>query len=378
MSQNIPLFEIYWDDEDINNVTNVIKRGSSWANGTDILKFEEEISEYIGTKYALTFNSATSALHALLLAYGIGKGDEVIVPSFTFIATANAPQFVNAKPVFAEIEDRTYGLDPENVKEQITSKTRAIIPIHYGGCPCLINELKEIADDHNLLLFEDAAEAFGATVKGRKVGTFGDASILSFCQNKIITTGEGGAVVTDSKEIYNKLKLIRSHGRLETNDFFTSSENMDYVSLGYNFRMPTMNAALGLSQIKKVDSIINLRRENAAYMNNKLSKIKGVNLSIPPHYYHHVYQLYSIRVNEDIRDKLIQHLSKKGISAKIYFSPIHLTSFYRNNYKHNKGDLPFTEKISKQFVTLPMFPALTKMEIDYIAEEINSFLGDEL
>ena len=170
----------------------------------------------------LTFNSGTSALHALLLSYGIGPGDEVIVPSFTFIATANAPKFVGAKPVFADIEDITFGLDPRAVEAKITPKTKAIIPVHYGGFPCKIRELKKIADDHGIMLIEDAAEAFGASVKGKMVGTFGDSAIMSFCQNKIITTGEGGAVVTDNKELYERMKLIRSHGRPDTVDYFST------------------------------------------------------------------------------------------------------------------------------------------------------------
>ena len=161
----IPLFKIYWDEEDIKMVNGVIKRGAYWTTGPNIEEFEKMISEYVGTKYCVTFNSGTSALHSVLLAYGVKEGGEVIVPSFTFISTANAPLFVGAKPVFADIEEKTFGLDPESVKEKITEKTKAIIPIHYGGCPCLIRELKEIAEDYNLILIEDAAESLGATIK---------------------------------------------------------------------------------------------------------------------------------------------------------------------------------------------------------------------
>ena len=221
MTWKIPLFKIYWDEDDVEAVTESIRAGMNWATGPNVAKFEESIASYVGTEYAVTFNSGTSAMHAALLSHGIKEGDEVIVPSFTFIATANVPLFVGAKPVFADIEEDTFGLDPEDVKEKITEKTKAIIPIHYGGCPCKIRELKEIAQDHDLILIEDAAESFGAKVKDEKVGTFGDSAMLSFCQNKIITTGEGGVIVTNSEEIYEKLKLIRSHGRWETQDYFT-------------------------------------------------------------------------------------------------------------------------------------------------------------
>jgi len=374
MYWKIPLFKIYLDEEDIKSVTKVIKRGSYWATGPEIQEFENEIAEYVGTKYSVTFNSGTSALHTLLLAYDLKQGDEIIVPSFTFIATANAPLFVGAKPVFAEIEDKTYGLDPEDVKERITKKTKAIMPIHYGGCACLIRELKEIAEDHNLLLLEDAAESLGAKVKDKKVGTFGDSAMLSFCQNKLISTGEGGAIVTDSKEIYEKLKLIRSHGRLEIQDYFTSTGYMDYVTLGYNFRMPTMCAALGLSQLRKVDKVIKMRRERANYMTNKLSKIEEITLPIPPPDYFHVYLMYAIRINENLRNELMKYLSEKGIMTKVYFPPVHLTHFYRAKFGHKEGELPITEKDSNQVLSLPLYPTLTVKEINYIGEKINEFL----
>ena len=375
MKFKIPLFKTYWDEEDIKSVTDVIKRGSYWATGPEIQEFEDKLSEYVGTKYAVAYNSGTSALHALLLAYDLKQGDEVIVPSFTFITTANAPLFVGAKPVFAEMEAKTYGLDPEDVKERITSKTKAIMPIHYGGCPCLIRELKEIAGDHNLLLIEDAAESLGAKIKAKKVGTFGDSAMLSFCQNKVISTGEGGAIVTDSKEIYKRLMLIRSHGRLETQDYFSSTGYMDYVALGYNFRMPTMVAALGLSQIKKIDGIIKMRRDRAEYITKKIPNFEGITLPIPPHDYFHVYQMYAIRINDNLRDDLMKYLSERGIMTKVYFPPVHLTHFYRTKFGYSDGDLPITEEISNQVLSLPLYPTLTEKEVDYIIEEIDNFLG---
>ena len=371
------MFKIYWDEEDVKSVANVIRRGSYWATGPEIQAFEDKISEYVGTKYTVTSNSGTSALHALLLAYDLKQGDEVIVPSFTFIATANAPLFVGAIPVFAEIEDKTYGLDPEDVKEKITNKTKAIIPIHYGGCPCLIRELKEIASDHNLLLIEDAAESLGAKIKDKKVGTFGDSAMFSFCQNKVISTGEGGAITTDSKEVYEKLKLTRSHGRLETQDYFTSIGYMDYVTLGYNFRMTTMTAALGLSQLKKTDEIIKMRRDKAEYMTKKLSKNKEIILPSPPPDYFHVYQMYAIRINENLRDDLMKYLSERGIMTKVYFPPVHLTHFYRTKFGYDRGELPITEEVSDQVLSLPLYPTLMEKEIDYIIEKIDNFLEGE-
>ena len=368
----IPLFKIYWDEEDIKNVTEAIKAGMNWAVGSNVKKFENMIAEYSGAKYCVVFNSGTSALHAALLAYRIKKG-EVIVPSFTFIATANAPLFVGAKPVFADIEEKTFGLDPEDVKEKITEKTKAIIPIHYGGCPCKIRELKEIADDHNLILIEDAAESLGARIGDKKVGTFGDSAMFSFCQNKIITTGDGGAIVTDSREIYAELKLIRSHGRLETQDYFTSTEYMDYITLGYNFRMSNIVAALGIAQLKKVDKIIEMRRKNAEYLTARLKReTKEIIIPKSPKDYYHVYQMYTARV--DSRDELMKHLADKGIMTKVYFPPVHLTHFYKNELGYT-CKLPVTEEISNQVLTLPMYPTLTREEMDYIVDLLRNNLG---
>lgn len=376
MNWKIPLFKIYWDEEDIKMVKAAIQKGVFWAMGPNIERFERLLSEYVGVKYALVFNSGTSALHATLLAYGIGKGDEVIVPSFTFIATANAPLFVGAKPVFAEIESTTYGLDPEDVERRITPKTRAILPIHYGGSPCFIHELKQVAEKHNLLLIEDACESLGATVNGKKVGSFGDAAILSFCSNKVITTGEGGAVVTDSEKIYGKLKLIRSHGRVENTNYFASSEDMDYISLGYNFRISDITAALGIAQLGKIDKVIGMRRRNAEVLSLKLSQIADIEVPRPPDNFSHAYQLYTIRLKDGQkqRDALSAYLAERGIMTKVYFTPIHFTHFYKNELGYN-CELPTTEKLSRQVLSLPMYPTLTEDEINHIADGIVAFFS---
>jgi perosamine synthetase len=378
MTPDIPLFKIYWDKEDIELVQDSIQRGAFWAIGPNIEKFEDMLADYIGTKYAVAFNSGTSALHTALLSYGIGNGDEVIVPSFTFIATANAPLFVGAKPVFADIEGKTLGLDSEDVAAKITPRTKAIIPIHYGGRPCLIHELKQVAKRYNLLLIEDAAESLGAAIDGKKAGSFGDCAILSFCANKIITTGEGGAVVTDSTEIYEKLKLIRSHGRAETANYFSSTEYMDYVTLGYNFRMSDITAALGIAQFKKIDKVIQMRRKNAEKISTRLSGIAEIEVPQPADDLLHVYQMYVIKVKEgqEKRDALSAYLVKKGITTKVYFHPVHLTRFYKNNLGYTCS-LPITEKISQQVLTLPMYPSLTENEIYHIADEVVGFFSME-
>ena len=375
MSWKIPLYKVYWDNDDVDGVTRVIRRGSYWTTGEEIREFEDIVSDYVGVKHAVSFNSGTSALHAVLLAHGIGEGDEVIVPSFTFIATANSVLFVNARPVFADIEDETFGLDPEDIKEKISSKTRAIMPIHYAGCPCKIREIKEVAEDHNLVLIEDAAESLGAHIYGQRVGSYGDAAMFSFCGNKVITTGEGGMILTDSKEICEKLKLIRSHGRPEESSYFVSSKTPDYVTLGYNWRISSFTAALGISQVKKLEKVVEMRRINARYLTNKLSKISVLSPPTPPKGYCHIYQMYTVRVGggKMIRDELKGFLAERGIVSKVYFDPVHLSHFYRARYGHGEGELPVTERLSGEVLTLPMYPTLTLREADYITNSISQF-----
>lgn len=371
MSWKLPLFKIYTDEADLQAVTEVLRRGTYWAEGPEVVEFERGLRDYQEKKYAVAFNSGTSALHAALLAYGIKGGDEVIVPSFTFIATANAPLFVKAKPIFADIEEQTLGLDPEDVEAKITPKTKAIIPVHYAGCPCKIRELREIADDHHLLLIEDAAESFGASIGDKKAGSYGEGGVLSFCQNKVVPTGEGGALVTDSRDIYEKAKLIRSHGRQENSAYFSSIENLDYITLGYNFRMPSMIAALGITQLKKIDMLISMRRQNAEYLTARLEKeVRDVIPPAPPKKYYHVYQMYTVMAEK--RDDLMRHLADSGIMTKIYFNPVHLTHFYRDILKYTPY-LPITEKVADLALTLPVYPGLTKEEMDLLVNAIKTF-----
>ena len=369
MNWKVPLFKMYWDAQDVVAVTKVIKRGSYWTMGPEVQKLEENIADFIGKKQGISFNSGTSALHATLMAYNIKNGDEVIVPSFTFIATANVVVLTGASPIFADIEQQSYALDPEDVTEKITHKTKAIIPIHYGGGPCKhIKALQEIAEDHHLILIEDAAESLGAKIHKERVGTFSDAAMFSFCQNKVITAGEGGMVVTDSKTIAEKLNLIRSHGRVEGKEgYFATTQELDYIQAGYNYRLPSINAALVLSQFKKFNKIIQMRREKAAYYTKKLSKINDIRTPNESKDEYHVYQLYTIELpTKKIRDHLQQHLTRAGIMTKVYFEPIHLKTYYTKEFNYKKNDLPATEEMAEKVLTLPLYPTLTKKEMNYI------------
>jgi perosamine synthetase len=370
----IPLYKIYSDDEDLNLISKIIKRGENWAIGPEIEEFENALKNYVGTDYCLTLNSGTSALHATLLSYDIGNEHEVIIPSFSFVSTANSVLFVNSKPVFADIEESTFGLDPSDIVKRITPNTKAILPMDYAGQSCKIEEIKNIADEHNLILIEDAAECLGSKIKNKKVGSISDSSIFSFCGNKVITTGEGGAVVTNSKEVYEKIKLIRSHGRQDSKNYFSNPDNSNYVGLGYNWRMSSITASLGLSQLSKLDKIIKMRQNVANYISNKLKKFSQI---ITPNIFQgndHIFQMYTIRLpNEQIRDNLHDFLLEKKIFSKVYFSPIHLTDYYKSNFPHLENTLPLTEKISREVLTLPLYPNMNSEEKEFLTSSISEF-----
>ena len=370
----LPLYKIFSDDEDVNLVTKIIKRGERWAIGPEIEEFENEIKKYVGTDYCVTLNSGTSALHAVLLSYGIKNNDEVIVPSFSFVSTANSVLFVNAIPKFSDIEEDTFGLDPKILSKNISSKTKMVIPMDYGGLSCNMIDIQKICKENNLILVEDAAEALGSSINGKKTGSIADSSIFSFCGNKVLTTGEGGAVVTNSKKIYEKLKLIRSHGRIDTKNYFENTEFSNYETLGYNWRMSTITAALGISQIQKLDKLIKLRKENAKYITSRLSQHREIITPNVPENYEHIYQMYSIRLkNKQVRDKLHNFLTKKRIFSKVYFTPIHSTTFYQKKFNIKNNLLPITEKISEQILTLPMYPNMTNEEKNLLIQSILEF-----
>ena len=372
MAGKIPLYKIFTDREDNRAVNKVLQRGMDWAIGPEIAEFEKKLASYIGTKYCIAFNSGTSAGHAALLAININSG-EVIVPSFTFISTANWPLMVNAKPKFVDIEEENFGLNPERVKSEITKNTKAIIPIHYGGLPCKIIEINRIARNKKIPLIEDCAEAFGTKIKGVSVGTFGQMSIFSFAPNKILTTGEGGAICTDSRKIFEKLQLIRSHGRLINENYFKTSQSPNYISIGYNWRMSSMTAALGLSQFDKLDRIIQLRRRHARFYVSKLKKINEIKLPDEPKDHLHVYQLFTIQLkNNLIRHKLQKFLASKGIMTRVFFEPIHLSKFYKKS-GFGKKSLSNTEKIGRTVLSLPIFPGLKSEEITHICDSIKEF-----
>lgn len=353
----IPISKPLIEDSEIRNVIEVLKSGML-ASGEWVKKFEEEFAKYIGTKYAVATANGTAALDAALKALGIKSGDEVIVPDFTFIATANAVLFQNAKPVFADVDERTFNIDPEDVLEKINQKTKAIIGVHLFGQPFDLKAIKEICEDHKLFLIEDCAQAHGAEYKGMKVGSFGDVSCFSFYATKNMTTGEGGMVLTNEKEIERKLRLIINHGQ---------EEKYLHTVLGYNLRMTNIQAAIGVAQLKKLDIFNEKRIRNAEYFNKRLEaylEIPYVEKDVK-----HVYHQYVVKV-KDGRDELLKFLHEKGVGAAVHYPlPIHRQPLYQR-LGYPEDMCPNSVELSKVVLSLPVHPALKEDELRYICEAV--------
>lgn len=366
----IPINAPQIGEEEIEAVTKVLKSGiltHGLGAGPMVKKFETEFANFVGAKYAVAVNSGTAALHSALMAMGVGKGDEVILPSFTFVATAEVVALVGAKPVFVDINPETYNIVPELIEKAVTKRTKAIIPVDLYGLSADMKPIRKIADKHGLFIIEDAAQAHGATYNGKPPGTFADVACWSFYASKNMTTGEGGVATTNNEEIVERLRLIRNHGE---KDKYVS------VSVGYNYRMPEIEAAIGCVQLKKLPNFLAKRRENAKKLTEKLGEAKKLQLPNEPKGYTHSWYLYTVRIRDaekTQRDKIVEELKRKGIGAEVYYAtPIHLMPYYR---KIGKCRLPETEKASNQVFSLPVHPSVTDSQISFIGETVLHLIG---
>jgi dTDP-4-amino-4,6-dideoxygalactose transaminase len=357
-------------EEEAQAVLDVVRNGpltNALGRGPKVLEFEENYAKFAGVKHAVAVNNGTVALNAALLAVGIKQGDEVIVPSFTFIATAEAVVFTGAKVVFADIDSETYTLSPEAVERAVTSRTRAIIPVDLYGYSADMKSLREIAEKYGLALIEDAAQAHGATYQGKPVGCFADAACWSLYASKNITTGEGGVITTDDDELDETLRLIRNHGEREK---YTS------VLMGNNYRMPEMEAAIGVVQLRKLSSFVAKRRQNAQQLSKMLQRSKRLKLPSETESNQHSWYLYTVRLidgTEEERNLILRELKRKEIGAEAYYvNPVNTMEFYRNNYGDCK--LPETEKAAKQVFSLPVHPNVTSEQINYIGRTLLALL----
>ena len=361
--RSIPIAKPLIGDEEINAVVEVLKSGML-AHGKEVEAFEREFAEYLGAKHGIAVANGTAALDVALKALGIKEGDEVITTPFTFIATASSILFQRARPVFADIDPKTFNLDPNDVLEKITDKTKALLVVHLYGQPADMKAFKEIAEDHKLFLVEDCAQAHGAEYNGQKVGTFGDIAAFSFYPTKNMTTGEGGMVVTHDDELAERARLLRSHGQ---------KERYYHVTLGHNMRMTNIAGALGRIQLRKLDEWNEARRKNADRLTSGISKITGLTPPYVAPHVRHVYHQYTIGVKEDFplgRDELAHKLREKGIGTGIYYPlPLHHQPLFRE-LDYDQDCCPNAIDASKQVLSLPVHPAVSEDDIKYIVNAL--------
>ncbi len=358
--KTIPIAKPELGDEEIKRVIEVLRSGML-AQGERVREFELMFADYIGVKEAIATSNGTVALDLALKAIGIKEGDEVIVPAFTFIATANCVLFQHAKPVFADVNEKTMNIDPNDVLEKITSSTRAIIGVHLYGQPFDVKAMLDICEDHKLTLIEDAAQAHGAEYNGKKVGSFG-IGCFSFYPTKNITTGEGGMVTTNDVKVAEKLRLLRNHG---------DAGKYNHVVLGYNYRMTDLQAAIGIEQLKKIDLLIDRRIRNAEYLSRNLRDdivkpyvMKNVK---------HVFNQYVVQV--DGRDSFIERLREAGIGCAVHYPlAIYEQPIYKNLGIVAKCEN--AEKVARKVVSLPVHPSLTDEDLEYIVEVVNGIEWD--
>ena len=361
----IPIAKPFIGEEEIQAVTKVIRSGMI-AQGPKVRELEEKFAKLCGTKHAIATNSGTAALHTSLHVAGIRQGDEVITTPFTFIATANTIMMQQAKPVFADIDEETLNINPEEIKKQITEKTKAIETVDLYGRLCDYDKINKIAKYNDLIVVEDACQAVNAALNGKKAGNLGNIAAFSFYGTKNITCGEGGMITTNDDAYAENAKLFRQHGRSKMTSY-------EYTDLGYNYRTTDINAAMLLEQLKKLDEITRKRIKNASYLNDVLKNIDGIRIPNFKNDQSHVFHQYTIVVEDNFRqtrDELAESLNKKGISSAVYYpKPLHLLEHFKKlGYK--EGQFPIAEKLSKQVLSLPIHPHLTQEQLSTIASAI--------
>jgi len=357
----MPIAKPILGESELAYVTECIKTGWVSSNGKFVKRFEEMFAEYCGSGYAVATSNGTTALHLALLALDLQVGDEVIVPSMTFIATANAVTYTGSTPVFVDSEPATWNIDTAQIEAAITPKTKAIIPVHLYGHPADMDPILEIAKKHKLAVIEDAAEAHGAEYKGQVVGGIGDIGTFSFYGNKIITTGEGGMIVTNSKKYAEQIRILRDHG-------MSASRRYWHPVLGYNYRLTNIQAALGVAQMERIESIIASRVSIAQQYEHQLKDCKGLTLPPQEKWAKNVYWLYTVLVEKNYeisRETLVKQLDSKGIETRPLFPPVHTQPIY------NTGQtLPVAESLYTKGISLPSFAGMKSADIHRITDII--------
>ncbi len=360
----IPMASPEIDESDVQAVLEVVRSGRL-ALGPKMVEFEQAVAEYVGVPYAIAVSSGTAGLHLVVRALGLGEGDEVLVPSFTFAASVNVLLMERVRPVFVEVEPETFCIDIDDLQRKITPRTKGIMVVDTFGHPAEWNALNEIAERHNLVLIDDCCEALGAEYQGRKIGQFGDAGVFAFYPNKQITTGEGGMIVTRNEKLAKQCRSMRNQGRAEMGAW------LEHQILGYNYRLDEMSCALGVSQMKRLEQCLQKREQVAQTYTRYLQQYDWVRPPVVKPYVRMSWFVYVVLLAEGLdRDRVIAGLEAQGIPARGYFAPIHLQPYIREMFGTREGDLPKTEAIAKRTLALPFHNNLSEEAIRVVAKNL--------
>ena len=379
---NIPFFLPAIGEEEIQAVVETLRSG--WlTTGPRTKQFEQLFAERIGVRHALAVNSATSALHLALEAVGVGPGDEVIVPTLTFASTAEVVVHLGARPVLADCLPDTLNIDPEKIEEKITPRTKAVIPVHYGGQPCEMDKILEIARGHKLRVIEDAAHALPARYHDRVIGTIGDVTCFSFYANKTITTGEGGMITTNSDDLADRMRIMSLHGISRDAWKRFSAEGSWYYEIlapGYKYNMTDIAASLGVHQLGRCDQFWELRRERVNWYTAGLADVGEVSLPgvIPD--VQHAWHLFVIQISPERlridRNEFIKRLNAAGIGTSVHYTPLHMHPYYRDKWGYQPGDLPVAQSIYSRIISLPLHPKLSRGDADFVIDTVRQIVNE--
>ena len=365
------------EQDDIQAVVDVIK-SDFLTTGPKIAEFEQTVADYVGAKYAVAISNGTSALHAACFAAGIEPGDEVITTPLTFAASANCVLYCGGTPVFADVDPKTYNIDPEDIRRKITGRTKAIIAVHLAGQPCDMDAIHSIAREHGLIVIEDGAHALGSVYKGKKVGSMSDMTTFSFHPVKPITTGEGGMIVTDNEDFYKKMILFRSHGITRDDSMMTRNDGpwfYQQFDLGYNYRITDIQCALGCSQMKKLDRFLARRKEIVARYNEAFADCDNI---ITPYQLSDTesgWHLYIVQVKNCDRRQVFENMREKGIGVNVHYIPVYMHPYYQEHGYENVH-CANAEEIYSHIISLPLYPGLTSEQQDYVIDTLKSLCGE--
>ena len=362
------------DNEDIQAVMEVLK-GDYLTTGPTVAQFEQAVADYTGAKYAVAVCNGTAALHAAMFGCGIQEGDEILVTPMTFAASSNSILYMGAKPVFVDIDKNTYNIDVNLLEHHITEKTKAIVPVDFAGQPADLNEIVQIAEKYGLKIIEDGAHSLGSEYRGKRIGSFVDATTFSFHPVKPITTGEGGVITTNDEEIYKRMTRFRTHGITRDRNLLGNKDEGDWYyeqcELGYNYRLTDVQAALGLSQLKKIDTFIRTRREIVDAYNNAFSEIEGIIVPCEKEDRKSGYHIYVVRLDFNkiraTRKEIFQALIAENIGVNVHYIPVYYHPYYRE-LGYQKGICPVAEQVYEEILTLPLYPSMSKIDILNVIE----------